>query len=120
MKLLSNLLLSMVLAFVATTAFAAGSQTNVLVIGIQVGQAIPGGYGPFLMHFAANAVSSASCVASGSLKYFAIDPTTDQGRTAIAAAIAAYETGKTVSAEGAGTCNIYSGVEDLSYFVTTD
>ena len=120
MKLLSKLIFSTTLALGATIAFA-GSQQNVLVTSTQAGQGAVGGngLGAFLMGFAANSTSSASCVVAGGLKWFAIDPTTAQGRAAISLALTAYSTGKTVSVVGAGTCNAYSGIEDVSYLYTT-
>lgn len=109
------------LTFAAGTVFAAGifaaaasagSQPSALVAHVQGGQAIPGGAGPFFIYFAANNTNAAACATSKNV--FSIDPTTDQGRVAISVVMAAYIGGKTVWATGAGTCNLYNGVEDLS------
>jgi hypothetical protein len=120
MTLLRKLIFSVTLVFGATMAFA-GNQQNVLVTSMQAGQGAVGssGLGAFLMGFAANSINSASCVVAGGLKWFAIDPTTAQGRAAISLALTAYSTGKTVTVIGAGTCNAYSGIEDVSYLYTT-
>lgn len=120
MKLLSKSLFLISLSLIAATAFAGGSQTSALITGLQAGQAITNGAGSFLIVFAANSVGSASCVGSSDKIYFAIDPTTAQGRAAISMALAAYSEGRTVTAVGAGTCNIYAEIEDLGYMMTTD
>jgi hypothetical protein len=107
------------LTLVAATAFAGGSQTSVTITGVQAGQAVTGyGTGPFGIRFAADSVGSALCATAKNM--FAIDPTTAQGRAAIAVTMLAYTQGKTVSAAGAGTCTSYGGVEDLAYIYTTD
>jgi hypothetical protein len=118
MNLLKKWLSLISLTLVAATAFAGGSQTNVTVTGVQAGQAVAGyGTGPFALQFPSDSVGSPTCATARN--FFAIDPTTAQGRAAIAVALMAYAQGKTVSAAGAGTCTIYGGIEDLAYIYTT-
>jgi hypothetical protein len=118
MKILTKSLSLVSLTFIAATALAGGSQTTVTVIGVQAGQAVAGyGTGPFAIRFSADSIGSAPCATAKNL--FAVDPTTAQGRAAIAVAMMAYAQGLTVSAAGAGTCTIYGGVEDLAYVDTT-
>ena len=118
MNLLRKWLSLIGLALLTATAFAGGSQNSVTVTGVQAGQAGPSyGTGPFAIQFSADSVGSPSCATAKN--FFAIDPTTAQGRAAIAVALMAYAQGKTVSAAGAGTCTIYGGIEDLAYVYST-
>jgi len=118
MNLLRKWLSLIGLTLLTSTAFAGGSQSNVTVTGVQAGQAGPSyGTGPFAIQFSADSVGNPSCATAKN--FFAIDPTTAQGRAAIAVALMAYAQGKTVSAAGAGTCTIYGGIEDLAYVYST-
>jgi hypothetical protein len=118
MNLLKKWLSLIGLTVLAANAFAGGSQTNVTVTGVQAGQAGPSyGTGPFAIQFSADSVGSAACATAKN--FFAIDPTTAQGRAAIAVTMMAYAQGKTVSAAGAGACTLYGGIEDLAYVYVT-
>jgi hypothetical protein len=122
MKLLKKSVFSMVLTVFAATASANDTdQTGVAITGVQAGQSITGGTGPAEILFAANSSGTPpACVTAGNKNGYGIDPTTAQGRAALALAITAYLEGKTVNAFGAGQCSIYSGIEDLAYLITTD
>lgn len=114
-----SMFLAIVLLSLSPAAFAT-SQVKVLIVSIQAGQNLGNGAGAVVITFGQNNSGSLSCVGSIGLKSYAIDPTTAQGRSAIALAELAFTTGRTVTAEGSGFCTIYGQTEDLGFMYTTD
>ena len=111
--------------FTTSAALAGqGTQTNQVITSIQAGQNLGLGFGAVVIYFAStNAGTLPTCVKTGPTgqdKGFGIDPSTAQGRAAIALAEAAFLAGKTVAVAGTGQCTIYPQTEDLGYLYTTD
>jgi hypothetical protein len=101
------------LLFCSNCAFALGSISGPINSVISVTNV--DGTGVFAVRVTGTYTTPPACATNASLNQFSVSTEKHSGRVIIATLLSAQAAGKTVGIQGAGTCNLSAGSEDIYY-----
>ena len=112
MKTFTGFLVLLLSALASSSAYAGGAWTSVTITAIYDYTKEGNANNIVIVTFSANSTGSASCATNKGDAI--IDTSTTAGALAATTAHMARASGGTVSADGAGSCGLYSGIETLA------